>query len=379
MTTTDATSPVASPPPDSWAGTPSLGNVDGERLQRFAQRVLSDMSGAMVSLMGVLGDRLGLFGALAASGPVSARELAERASIDERYADGWLNALACAGYVERQRAGGELRYALAPEHALVLAVEGTPLFLGAAYQQLAGFAGALDAVCTDFATAAGVPQEQYRADMHVGMERMSASWFDNLLVSQWIAGLPDVRRRLAAGCRVADLGCGCGRALTALAQEFPHSIFDGYDVFGPALARAREGARAAGLADRIRFVQRDVSEGLEGTYDLVTTFHLLHDARDPLKLASGVRRALAADGTWLVLESNGAEDAAADDGPAATILYATSVLFCLPTAIASGAPGLGTMGLPEPRLRELCSKAGFSQVRRLAGESPFNALYEVKC
>jgi SAM-dependent methyltransferase len=349
--------------------------LDPARLQQFMSRVVDDMSAAMLGLVGALGDRLGLFGHLAAS-PCTADQLAASAGIDSRYTRDWLGALASAGYVDYDAATGA--YALAPEHAMVLSAEGSPTFLGAGYQQLVGFATALTDVAQAMRNGGGLPQSSYSEDVYAGMERMSAAWFDQLLVPQWIAGVPDLARKLSEGGRVADLGCGAGRALVAMARSFPRSTFVGYDVHEDAVHRAVQNASAAGVAERVRVAQRDVAEGLDGPFDLVTTFHLMHDVREPAAVATGIRGALVPDGTWLLLESNSAEPSDGNYGPAATILYTTSLLFCAPTSIAAGAEGLGTMGLPESGIRELCGTAGFSSVRRLPGENPFNVVFEVK-
>lgn len=341
-------------------------------MQSFMGRVLADMSGAMLGLMGIVGDRLGLFGRLAAE-PATAEELAQRAGIDDRYAREWLHALTCAGYVEHDPDTG--RYSLPPEHAMVIAAEGAPTFLGGGYEQLAGFAGAIDRVIAAMSAGGGVSQAQYGSEMHRGMERMSAPWFDHQLVPEWIASIDGVEDRLLEGGLAADIGCGSGRALVALATAFPHVRLTGYDVFGPALARAQDNLRAAGVADRVELVLGDAADGLQGPFDLVTTFDMLHDAARPEQIAAAVRRSLSSDGVWLLVEIAAGETVEDNIGPAGTILYSTSVLFCTPTSIASGAEGLGTMGMPESSVRRLCADAGFAGVERLPVPSPFNAVY----
>jgi 2-polyprenyl-3-methyl-5-hydroxy-6-metoxy-1,4-benzoquinol methylase len=372
-----STQPLAQAPtaPPQAPPTGAMPPVDPSRLGAFMGRVLSDMSGAMVGLMGVLGDRLGLFRCLAA-GPATISELAGRAGIDPRYARDWLGALTAAGYVEHDL--GSDRYSLPAEHAVVLAVEGAPVFLGGGYQQLAGFASVLDRVAAAMTGAGGIDQSDYSADMHQGMERMSAGWFEHALVPQWIGAVPGLADRLAAGGRIADVGCGSGRALAALARAFPAASLTGYDIFAGAVARARETVAAAGAADRVTLVRRDAADGLDGPFDLVTTFDMLHDAARPDEIAAAVHRALAPDGVWLLVEINCGETVEANAGPAGAILYATSLLFCTPTSIAAGADALGAMGLPESRVRALCSEAGLRTVHRLPVENTFNAVYEVR-
>jgi 2-polyprenyl-3-methyl-5-hydroxy-6-metoxy-1,4-benzoquinol methylase len=349
--------------------------IDHQKVGGFMQRLMADMSGAVASALCFLGDRLGLFGALAGLGPATAGELAARTGTDPRYALEWLRAMASAGYVEHDPVSD--RFTLPPEHAVALAWEQAPMFLGGAYQQLAGLLGPLDQLTGVFQKGGGLPEEAYDGHLREGMDRVSAGWFDHLLVQAWVPAIPAAAAALEAGARVADLGCGTGRALVNLARAFPRSRFVGYDIAAPALERARARAEAAGVDDRVRFERRDVAAGLPERYDLVTAFDVLHDIARPRAVCEAVRRALTARGTWLLVEINCAERPEANAGPVATILYGTSVLFCLPTSLANGAEGLGTLGLPETRIRELCQEAGFGRVRRLPIETPFNAVYEV--
>ena len=361
------------------SGTPMVAQappaIDVAKAQAFMGRLLGDLSGAMTCWMCLLGDRLGLFRALATRGPSTSAELATSAALDERYTREWLAALAAAGYLGYEP--DAQRYSLPPEHAAALAWDGTPMFIGGAYQQLAGLAEALEAIVRAFRTGGGVPESAYGQDLREGMDRISASWFDHLLVQQWIASLPHLQAQLVRGAQVGDIGCGGGRALINLARAFPQSRFVGFDTSAPAVARATDNARAAGVDDRVSFEQRDAVEGLPYRFDVVTLFDVLHDVRRPDHLLALVRAALLPGGSVLIGESRCAEAVEANVGPVSSILYATSVLYCLPTALANGAAGLGTLGMPESRLRRLCEAAGFVTCKRLPVEHPFMALYQV--
>jgi SAM-dependent methyltransferase len=166
--------------------------------------------------------------------------------------------------------------------------------------------------------------------------------------------------------------------LIKLAKDFPNSYFVGYDAFEPAIDAAIENARAAGVTDRVRFQQLDVEDGLPAEYDVITTFDVVHDAAHPRQLLEAIRRSLKPDGTYVCLEMNCSDHLEENVGPIGAMLHGISVLYCLSTSIANGGPGLGTLGLPETRLRDLATDAGFATVRRVPMENPFNILYEIK-
>lgn len=356
------------------AGTPQ--QFDGARAGAFAGRLMNDMAGAMTALVCAVGDRLGLFKVLATSGPVTPAELAACAGVDERLTREWLQALSAAGYLEYDSGGG--RYVLPPEHAPALAWEGNPAFMGGGLQQVPALAAQADRVAAAFRSGGGVPQDAYGEGLREGMERMSASWFENLLVQHWLPAVPAARAQMERGARVADVGCGAGRALIRLARAFPGSSFTGFDLFAPAVERARASAASAGVADRVRFEERDATQGLPGEWDLVLAFDSLHDFPDPARGLAAIRRALAPGGRLLALEMSCSERPEENTGPLAAILYATSVLYNTPVALAHGGAAPGTMGLPESRIRTLCADAGFGMVRRVFTGDPVNALYEVE-
>ncbi|MGH3829123.1 MAG: class I SAM-dependent methyltransferase [Pseudonocardiaceae bacterium] len=361
---------ITQPSPDAAPG------FDVDEAQAFSARIMGDMSGAMVSIMCVLGDRLGLFEELGAAGPATSAELAARTGMSERYLREWLYCLASAGYLEADSAGE--RFFLPPEHALTLTAEGSPFCLGGSYQLLAAFCGMITPVAHAFSTGDGVPLESYDTDLYEGMQRLSATWFDNMLVQQWIPAVEGLSAKLQSGVRVADIGCGAGRALLRLAAAFPHSRFVGYDRLRSNIERARTAAQAAGAAESVQFEQGDALRMLSGRYHLITAFDVLHDLPDPVGLLRQVGHVLDPDGVLLLLESNCADRPSDNRGPATTILYATSVLFCVPTSLADGGAGLGTMGLPPAKVHELCTEAGLTSVHQVPVMNPFNALYVVR-
>jgi SAM-dependent methyltransferase len=347
--------------------------IDQGKLDAFMGKALTDLSGTTATVLAFLGDRLGLFRALAGA-PATSEELAARAGVHERYAREWLHGMTAAGYLE---ADGD-RFLLPAEQAEALAAEGGPFFLGGVQQELMGMLHPLDALTEAFRSGGGVPQSAYPADAWDGMRRFSQGWFDNLLLQEWIPAAAETREKLDAGARYADVGCGSGLAVIKLAQAFPQSRFVGYDAFAGQVERARAAAEAAGVGERVRFEVRDVAEGVDETFDVISTFDVVHDAVDPAALLRGIRDALAPDGIYLMLEMNSADDPADNVGPLATLFYGFSVIYCMTTSLAHGGAGLGTCGCPPAKVRELSAAAGFGRVERLPLENPFNILYAIR-
>jgi 2-polyprenyl-3-methyl-5-hydroxy-6-metoxy-1,4-benzoquinol methylase len=340
----------------------------------FAEKALANITGLLVTLMAGIGDRLGLFSVLAQE-PVTCAELATRAQINERYAREWLNAMTCAGYIEYDPVTA--CFVLPAAHIPVLAQEGSVLSMSGMHQETIGVVSIIPQLLTAFRVGGGVSMDAYSADVWEGMARLSHSWFEHFLVQQWIPALPAVQEMLLRGVHVADVGCGQGRALIKLAQAFPLSRFTGYDIFAPLVEAATANAQAAGVADRVSFRQLDVSEGLPQQYDIITTFDMVHDAPDPRKLLCAIRQGLQPQGRYVCVEISCSEKLEENIGMRGALLYSSSVLYCMTTSLALGGAGLGTAGMPERLLRELCTEAGFSDVRRASIEDRFNALYAI--
>jgi SAM-dependent methyltransferase len=349
--------------------------MDPTRVEEFVHRAMGDASAALLTVMCSIGDRLGLFKDLATQGPATSAELAARVGINERYAREWLGAMASAGYVRFDPA--TRKFTLPPEHIPVLAQENGPFFFGGIYQMLSGMVGPLDQIVQCFKQGGGVPQAAYNDNMWDGLERFTASWFENLLLQQWIPSMPAVEEKLVRGCSVADVGCGRGRALIKLATAYPKSRYIGYDVFGPTVARASAYADIAGVSDRVKFKQWDVAKGLPERYDIITTFDVVHDAVDPLGLIRSIRQALNPGGRYVCLDINCSDKLEENAGPLGAMFQSVSILYCMTTSLAHNGAGLGTVGLPESRLKEFAKQAGFADVRRVPLENPFNNLYEL--
>lgn len=350
--------------------------LDSAKTEAFFGKVMGDLSGMMSSWLVGIGDRYGLFADLARGGPATGGELAARAGIDGRYAREWLAAMASAGYLAYDPASE--RFALPPEHAMVISQEGSPFFVGGFFQQFRALARLTDRVADAFVDGRGVPISAYDGNWFGGMERNTSAWFDNFLVQHWMPAMPEVQARLERGALVADIGCGRGRALIRLAEAFPASRFVGYDLVPESLGAATASAAAAGVGERVRFAQRDVESGLPETYDVVTAFDVVHDAAHPAAFLRAIRAALAADGFFVCLDFTSSEKIEENAGPVGTFLYGSSIAYCMATALAAGGEGLGAAGLPETKFRALSAEAGFSAFRRVPIDNPFNSLYELR-
>lgn len=344
--------------------------VDGAKVEAFTNKAVGDFAGMMSTVMCMFGDRLGLFTALTESGPATSDELAGRTHLSERYVREWASQLASAGYLAYDPVAR--RFALPPEHATILGA------FGGSYQMMYHTLPMLDQFADAFRTGAGIAPATLPVEVWDGMERYTcAACFQHNLLGEWIPALPEVRAKLEAGATVADVGCGRGQALIKLAEAFPRSRYVGYDVLDTNVAQATANAARAGVADRVRFERRDGADGLPGRYDLIATFDVVHDAARPLDLLRAIRRGLADGGTYICLESDGAEHLEDNVGTVGAMMYGVSVMHCMSVSLGAGGPGLGALGLPEPKLRTLCTEAGFSGLARVPVNAPFNAMYKV--
>jgi 2-polyprenyl-3-methyl-5-hydroxy-6-metoxy-1,4-benzoquinol methylase len=359
--------------------------LDKTKLDSFMSRIFSDLGGTYVTLLCAIGDRLNLFKDLAANSPATSQELSQRTKVNERYAREWLSALTCAGYLEFD--SKSMRFTLPLEHSPALADEGGPMFMGGIHQELFALTKNLNRLVDVFQKGGGIPIEEFDENEFAGTERFTATWFENYLLQQWIPAVPDIQAKLEQGALVADVGCGRGRALIKLARAYPNSRFVGYDIFEQAISKANTNAVSAGVSDRVRFVQLDVTQekkknednGMPNKYyDIITTFDVVHDMVNPRAALHSIRKALKDNGTYLMLEINAKDKLEDNIGPLGAFFYSMSVLYCMTVSLAAGGEGLGTAGLPESKVRQFCNEAGFSRVNRAPIENPFNVLYEIR-
>jgi SAM-dependent methyltransferase len=350
--------------------------LDKDKAQRFLQQVMKDVAASFHSAMSYIGDRLGIFKAIAAAGPVTVGELSHRTGLQERYLREWLGSMVAAQYIEYDPATS--RYYLPPEHVAPLADEDSPVFLASMFAALLPHLVVAPKVAEAFRTGGGVAQSEYPQELFAAMERMTAPMYKHYLTQKWLPALPEVVARLSGGGAALDVGCGSGLAAIKIAQAFPEARVFGFDRHAGSVERARANARAAGLGEsRIRFDVADCNQLPHSAFDFITTFEVVHDAVDPLALVGSIRNALRPGGTYLMAEVNASSRVENNINPMGRMMYSASTLYCMTTSLAEGGAGLGA-AMGEAKARELAQDAGFTYFRRLPLDHPFAALYELK-
>ena len=349
--------------------------IDQAKVDEFMGRVVGELGAAISSALVALGDRLGLYRAMAGGEAVSAEELAARTGTDPRYIREWLSNQAAGGFVSYDPDTGD--FFLSPEQSVMLAEEGNPSFVAGAFQVITAAIKDEEKVARAFQTGGGVGWHEHHHDLFSGTERFFRPGYAANLVSDWIPALDGVESKLRAGARVADVGCGHGASTILMAGAYPRSEFVGFDYHAASIEHAREAAAQAGLGDRVRFEVAPAKEYPGGGYDLVCMFDCLHDMGDPVGAAAHVLRTLAPDGTWLIVEPFAGDRLEDNLNPVGRIYYGASTLVCTPASrdqevgLALGAQA------GETRLREVVTAGGFTRFRR-ATETPFNLVLEAR-
>lgn len=356
---------VASPP------------LDEQQLDAVGARAIGYLNGAALSALVHLGDELGLYRAMRAAGPLTSADVAARAGLHERWVREWLHSQAAAGFV---RYTTDDRFELTPEQAAVLADDTSAAYLPGGFALVFSLFQQWERLHDSFRTGRGVPYNQLGADHATAESRFSAPWMRANLVPVILPGLDGVTRKLASGASVADVGCGSGGATLELARPFPHSQFHGYDNSEIAIGFAQQHCAAAGL-DNVTFHHAPAS-ALPGdaSFDFILTWDCLHDMTDPAGAMRAIRSAIAADGTWLIVDINGAATHEENHRhPLAGLLYGFSVLDCLGCSTSEeGGAALGTLGMPEPVARQLTAAAGFTRFAVRDFGNPLNSFFEVR-
>jgi 2-polyprenyl-3-methyl-5-hydroxy-6-metoxy-1,4-benzoquinol methylase len=349
--------------------------VDADKLMSFVFNAVTEVGATLNTALVVMGDKLGLYRALAGAGPLTASELAQRTGTSERYVTEWLNAQAAGGFVEYDPSSG--RYLLPPEQAVALTDEASPAYLPGFFQIALGSVLDSPRITQVARTGKGIGWHDHVSDVHEGCERFFRPGYNAHLVSEWLPALEGVVDRLERGGSVADVGCGHGASTILMAQAFPASRFQGSDYHEASIATARQRAAHAGVQDRVRFETAPASGFPGRQYDLVTMFDCLHDMGDPVGAGRHVKEALAPDGTWMIVEPAAGDRVEENLNPVGRAYYAFSTLLCTPCSLSQEVGlALGAQA-GEARIREVTSAAGFTRFRRVA-QTPFNTVFEAR-
>ncbi len=348
--------------------------VNMDKLNVFVGQFVGDLGAAVHSGTVVIGEKLGLYKALA-EGPLNSAELAAKTRTDERYVREWLGSQAAGGYVtydEKTR-----NFSLSEEQAFTLANEDSPAYIPGAFQLVLGSLAAVPRIAESFRSGAGMGWHEHDDAVFHGCEKFFRPSYAANRVSSWIPALRGVKAKLEAGARVADVGCGKGASTMLMAKAFPKSQFFGFDYHDKSIEGARATAARQGLADRVNFEAAKAKEFPGKDYDLVTVFDCLHDMGDPVGASIHVRNSLSKDGAWMIVEPFANDELKDNLNPVGRVYYSFSTLLCTPCS-RSQEVGL-CLGAQsgEKRICEVVTAAGFSHFRR-AAETPFNVVYEVR-
>ncbi|MGE0231791.1 MAG: class I SAM-dependent methyltransferase [Flavobacteriaceae bacterium] len=345
--------------------------MDKKRIAGFADTVYRDMAGALTIGMAYLGQRTGLFRAMAESGPITPQALATLTGLQQRYVEEWLGGMTAAGWIEHTEAAGT--FTLPAEHAWLLASEGTDHFIGGFFLALPSMLSHAPQIARAFREGGGIHFCDYDSDSIEAIDMMSAGLFAGRLASYWLPHVPGAVAALENGGSALDVGCGAGRAVIALASAFPRAAATGVDTDARSIGNARNNAKMAG--SQARFVEGGI-DALPETerFDLVTMFDCLHDIADPAAALAGIRARMRPGATLFVMEPKVADRLADNVNPMGTIYYGFSLFHCMTQSLAEDGAGLGACMGPE-RTMALIRDAGFSNVSTLPIKSQTNSFY----
>jgi len=354
--------------------TAQVAAINMDKLNAFIGQFVSDLGASVHAGMVVIGEKLGLYRALA-DGPMTAAELAAKTQTDERYLREWLGSQAAGGYISYDERTNQ--FSLTEEQAFTLANEDSPAYLPGAFELALGSLAAVPRIAESFRSGAGMGWHEHADGVFHGCEKFFRPGYAANLVSAWIPALTDVKNKLEAGACVADIGCGKGASTLLMAKAFPNSEFFGFDYHDKSIEAARQSARNAGVAGRVSFDVAKAKEFPGKNYDFVAVFDCLHDMGDPIGAAAHVRQSLAKDGTWMIVEPYANDQFKDNLNPVGRVYYSFSTLLCTPCSRSQEVGLCLGAQAGESRIREVVTAAGFSRFRR-AAETPFNIVYEAR-
>lgn len=346
-----------------------------DRLNELLGQLVNDLGVAFSGASVLLGDRLGLYKAMADGEAMSSAQLAKATGLHERYVREWLSGQAAAGYIDYHP--DKDAFSLSPEQAMTFAEEDSPAFFAGAFEVAQSAYLDEPKVAEAFRTGKGVGWHEHSKCLFSGTERFFRPGYNANLVTSWIPALDGIEARLKAGAKVADVGCGHGASTIVMAKAYPNSEFFGFDYHMPSIERARELAAEAGVSERITFAQASAKDFPAKGYDMVAFFDCLHDMGDPVGAGRHVKEALGRDGVWMIVEPFAHDNLKDNLNPVGRVFYGASTFICTPASLSQEvALGLGAQA-GERRLRNVVTEAGFTRFRR-ATETPFNMVFEAR-
>ena len=344
-----------------------------DRLNELVGKLVNDLGASLSGASILLGDRLGLYRAMADGEAITSAQLAKRTGLHERYVREWLAGQAASGYIDYHPE--KETFSLSPEQAMAFAEEGSPAFFAGAFDVVQATYLDEPKVAEAFRTGKGVGWHEHSKCLFSGTERFFRPGYNANLVPNWIPALDGVEAKLKAGAKVADVGCGHGASTIVMAKAYPKSQFFAFDYHLPSIERAKEVASEAGVGDRITFAQATAKDFPANGYDLVAFFDCLHDMGDPVGAGKHVRETMARDGVWMIVEPFAHDNLKDNLNPVGRVFYTASTFICTPASLSQEvALGLGAQA-GERRLRQVATEAGFAHFRR-AAETPFNMIFE---
>lgn len=354
----------------------SISKINEQKLHDFMLKAVGDIASTMSAMLLIIGDRLGLYKAMAESGqPITSDELAKKTNTNERIIREWLANQAAGGYITYNASDG--KYTIPPEQAMALADENSPVYIHGAYQSIRSFFKDEDKFIEMFKSGKGLRWGEHHHDLFEGTARFFKPNYIGNLVSSWIPSLDGVEEKLKQGAKVADIGCGYGISTTLMAKAYPNSKFYGFDNHSPSIEQAKELSKKEGITGNVEFSSISANDKSIGNdYDLITFFDCLHDMGDPIGAMKFAKQSLKPDGTCMIIEPMANDKIEENLNLVGRTYYAASTLVCVPNSLADNGPALGAQA-GEKKIKEISEAAGFTKFRR-AIQTLFNIIYEAK-
>jgi 2-polyprenyl-3-methyl-5-hydroxy-6-metoxy-1,4-benzoquinol methylase len=350
--------------------------IDSEKLHAFMGKMVGHMTGGALCYSIWLGDELGLYRALANSGPTTSDSLAEKTRCNPRLVREWLDGQAAGGLVAYD--AGSDTYELSAEATLALADESSPVFVARAMNTLGSMYMDMQKTAAAFRGNGALSWGDHHPCLFAGTEWFFRTGYRAYLSTSWIPALDGVEAKLKAGARVADVGCGHGASVVAMSTAYPNSVVSGFDFHAPSIETCRKRARDAGISDRAKF-EVATATTYPGQFDLICFFDCLHDMGDPVGAARHARERLLPGGTVMLVEPFALDSRPQNiaENPMAALFYVASSCVCTPNSLSQDVGlALGAQA-GEARLREVFKQAGFNHFRR-ATQTPMNLVLEAR-